>query len=134
MDINDIPLAARFESRGQQYARIVRTDRERAADGWKAESFGLYDAKGREFGHSYFIDREFWVIDAAGNTIVPIERLEDRLEETFIVYPQGLRDGAKFGALPTASYKRFRTLDEARAYGAKCIDRAYKSAIKKASA
>lgn len=134
MDLNLIPLAARFESRGQQYARCARVERERAADGWKAESFGLYDAKGREFGYQFTIDREFWVIDADSHTLIPVEDLGGRLEESFIVYPHGLRDGKHFGPLPTASYKRFRTIDEARAYGAKGIDRAYKRAIKQASA
>jgi hypothetical protein len=132
MDLNSIPLAARYESRGIQFARISRTEREQV--GRCAEAFGLLDAKGREIGHSYYIDREFHVIDADGNTLGELSRLDLMLEESFKVYPQGLRDGAKFGALPTASYKRLRTLDEARAYGAKCIDRAYQRAIKKASA
>jgi len=85
-------------------------------------------------GYMYAIDREFWVIDAASHTIVPVERVEDHLEESFIVYPHGLRDGAQFGAIPVASHKRFRTLAEAEAYAADVIARAEKRAIKKASA
>lgn len=132
MDINDIPLAARSEHRGIQYARIARTEREQV--GHAAETFGMFDNRGREIGHSYAIDREFHVIDADANRLGELSRLDLMLEESFIVYPHGLRDGAKFGPLPTASYKRFKTLAEAQAYGAKCIDRAHQRAIKKASA
>jgi len=132
MDINDIPLADRFESRGIQYVRIARTEREQVRR--EVEAFGMLDNRGREIGYMYTIDREFWVIDADSHTIVPVENVEDRLEETFLVEPHGMRDGKCFGPLPVASYKRFSTLDEARAYGAKCIDRAYQRAIKKASA
>lgn len=132
MDINDIPLAARFEGRGIQYARVARTDRAQVLR--RSFAFGLFDAKGREIGHSYAIDRECWVIDANSHIGVRIQDVEARLEESFIVYPHGLRDGVKFGALPTASYKRFRTLAEAEAYAADVITRAEKRAIKKASA
>ena len=132
MDINHIPLAARFESRGIQYARIARTEREQVRR--EIEAFGMLDNRGREIGYMYTIDREFWVIDADSHTIIPVESAEDHLEETFLVEPHGMRDGKCFGPMPVASYKRFRTLDEARAYGAKCIDRAYQRAIKKASA
>lgn len=133
MDLNAIPLAARFEShRGIQYARIARTDREQVRR--HSASFGVFDAKGREFGHMYTIDREVWVIDADSDGLCQLCDLDVRLEESFIVYPQGLRDGAKFGALPTASYKRFKTLAEAEAYADKVIASAEKRAIKKASA
>ena len=132
MDLNLIPLAARFESRGIQFARIARTEREQVRR--EVEAFGMLDNRGREIGYMYTIDREFWVIDADSRTIVRVEDVDDHLEETFLVEPHGMRDGKCFGPLPVASYKRFRTLDEARAYGAKCIDRAYQRAIKKASA
>ena len=132
MDINDIPLAARFESRGIQYARIARTEREQVRR--HSAAFGVFDAKGREIGHMYSIDREFHVIDADAHMLGELSRLDLLLEESFIVYPQGLRDGAKFGALPTASYKRFKTLAEAEAYADKVIARAERNAIKKASA
>ena len=132
MDINLIPLAARSEYRGIQYARIARTEREQVARA--AVAFGVFDAKGREMGHMYTIDREFWVIDANSYTIIPVEDVDDRLEETFLVEPHGMRDGKCFGPLPVASYKRFRTLAEAQAYADKVIARAEQRAIKKASA
>lgn len=132
MDLNDIPLAARFESRGIQYARIARTEREQVRR--HSAAFGVFDAKGREIGHMYTIDREFHIIDADANLLGELSRLDLLLEESFIVYPQGLRDGAKFGALPTASYKRFQTLAEAEAYADKVIARAERAAAKKASA
>ena len=132
MDINLIPLAARAEYSGTQYARIARTEREQVRR--EAEAFGLFDAKGRELGHMYTIDREFWVIDAGSSTLCEIDKLEDRLEETFLVAPHGLRNGAKFGALPVASFKRFKTLAEARAYAEQVMTRARKAAAKKASA
>jgi len=132
MDINLIPLAARFESRGTQFARIARTEREQVARA--SAAFGVFDAKGREIGHMFAIDREFHVIDADANLLCELDRLDLRLEESFIVYPHGLRNGAKFGALPVASYKRFRTLAEAEAYAEKVMTRARKAAAKKASA
>lgn len=132
MDINAIPLDARFESRGIQYARIARTEREQVRR--HSAAFGVFDAKGREIGHMYTIDREFHVIDADAHLLGELSRLDLLLEESFIVYPQGLRDGAKFGALPTASYKRFKALAEAEAYADKAIARAERAAAKKASA
>lgn len=132
MDLNLIPLAARFESRGIQYVRIARTERAQVLR--RSFAFGVFDAKGREIGHSYAIDREFHIIDADANLLGELSRLDLMLEESFIVYPQGLRDGAKFGALPTASYKRFKDLGDAIRYAHKVIDRAYQRAIKKASA
>jgi hypothetical protein len=132
MDLNAIPLAARRECRGIQYACIARTEREQVRR--HAASFGVIDAKGREFGHMYTIDREVWVIDADSNLSCQLDDLDATLGETFLVEPQGLRDGATFGALPVASYKRFRTLAEAQAYADKVIASAEKRAIKKASA
>ena len=132
MDINDIPLAARFESRGIQYARIARV--ERALVIRRSFAFGVFDAKGREIGHSYAIDREFHVIDADSHGLAPVDTLDLKLDESFIVYPQGLRDGVKFGALPTASYKRFKDLGDAIRYADKAVASAEKRAIKKASA
>lgn len=132
MDINLIPAAARYESRGKQFARIARTDREQVRR--RAASFGAFDAKGREIGHCYTIDREYHVIDAEANLLGELGRLDLLLEESFMVFPQGLRDGVKFGALPTASYKRFKTLAEAEAYAEKVMARAERNAIKKASA
>lgn len=133
MDINAIPLAARFEDHnGSQYAHIARTDREQVRS--HAACFGVFDAKGREIGHMYTIDREVWVIDANSNWLCQVGDLDAALGETFLVEPQGLRDGAKFGAMPVASYKRFRSLAEAVAYADAVIARAEKRAIKKASA
>lgn len=134
MDINDIPLEARRERFGKHYASCRRDDREFVER--KAEAFGLVDSKSREIGHAYKIIREFWVfnVDGNGTSLIPVEEIDDYLEETFLVEPHALRDGEAFGALPVASYKRFRTIDEARKYGAKVIDRAYKRALKKASA
>ena len=129
MDLNAIPLAARY---GTQHALTSRTDREQVVR--HSASFGVVDAKGREFGHMYTIDREVWVIDADGKWVVSLGELDAMLGETFLVMPQGLRDGAKFGPLPVASYKRFRTLAEAQAYADKVIASAEKRAIKKASA
>lgn len=132
MDINFIPPAARFESRGIQYARIARTERAQVIS--RSFAFGVFDAKGREIGHSYAIDREFHVLDADAHTLGELSRLDLLLEESFIVYPQGLRDGAKFGALPTASYKRFKDMGDAIRYADKSVERARKAAAKKASA
>lgn len=132
MDINLIPAAARFENRGIQFARVARVAREQVRR--RAASFGVFDAKVREIGHSYSIDREYHVIDSSANILGPVEQLDLLLEESFIVYPHGLRNGAKFGALPVASYKRFRTLAEASAYAEKVMTRAERNAIKKASA
>ena len=132
MDLNHIPPAARFESRCIQFARIARTERAQVII--RRFSFGVLDAKGREIGHRYAIDREFHIIDADANLLCELSRLDLMLEESFIVYPQGLRDGVKFGALPTASYKRFKDLGAAIRYADKVIDRARKAAAKKASA
>ena len=129
MDLNLIPLAARFN---HSHARVARTESEQVAR--HAAAFGVFDAKGREIGHRYAIDREVHVIDAESHTLCELSRLDLLLEESFIVYPQGLRDGVKFGALPTASRKRFKTLAEAQAYADDVIKRASKSAAKKASA
>ena len=131
MDLNDIPLADGFESHnGIQYARIART--ERALKLSRSFAFDVFDAKGREIGHSYAIDREFHIIEADSHTIVPVERVEDYLEESFIVYPQGLRDGVNFGAMPTASYRRFKDLGDAIRYADKGVERAKARALKKA--
>jgi hypothetical protein len=133
MDLNNIPLAARSECHsGIWYARIARTEREQVRR--HSAAFGVFDAKGREIGHSYAIDREFHVIDADSNLLGELSRLDLLLEESFLVRPHGLRDGAKFGALPTASYNRFKTLVEAEAYADKVIARAERNAAKKASA
>jgi hypothetical protein len=132
MTFDQIPLAARLECRGTQYARIVRTDREQVRR--HSAAFGIFDAKGREIGHAYYIDRDFHTIDAAGTTLGELSCLDLLLEESFIVYPQSLRDGVKFGPRPTAAYKRFNTLAEAEAYADKVIARAEKAAVKKASA
>lgn len=132
MDINAIPLEARTTFHDETYVYVTRTDHERVK--YSAESFGLFDAKGREIGHQYIIDREYHIIDADSYRPHCLKDLELVLEESFLVEPHGLRDGKAFGALPVASYKRFKTLAEAEAYGAKVIDRAYKRALKKASA
>lgn len=132
MDLNHIPLAARFESRGVQFARIARTEREQVAH--HAAAFGVFDAKGREFGYTYSIDREFHIIDADANLLGELGRLDLLLEESFMVYPQALRDGVKFGPLPTSAYKRFKTLAEAEAYAQDTVARAETRALKQASA
>ena len=131
MDLNDIPLDAGFESHnGIQFARIVRT--ERALKLSRSFAFDVFDAKGREIGHYYAIYREFHILEDDSHTIIPVEHVEDYLEESFIVYPQGLRDGAKFGAMPTASYKRFKDLGDAIRYADKGVERAKARALKKA--
>jgi hypothetical protein len=131
MDLNLVPLAARFESHnGIQYARIARTECERVRR--EAKAFGIFDAKGREIGHMFTIDREFHVIDADSRMLCEINELDDNLEETFRVKPHGSRDGAAFGPLPTASYKRFKTLAEAEVYAHQTIARAEARALKKA--
>jgi len=132
MNFDAIPIDARRVYGDQRYAACSCTDRELIER--QTEVFGLFDDKGREIGHTYLITREIWVPDASGNTLIRAEDLSDRLDETYLVEPHGMRDGKCFGALPVASYKRFRTLDEATAYGQKVIDRAYKRAIKKVSA
>lgn len=132
MTFDQIPLDAQFVShRGERFARVRIAEREQVAR--RAEAFDIFDAKGREIGHRYAIDREVWVVDGTAYTLCPIGDLEDRLEETFTVHPHALRDGKSFGALPVASYKRFRTLAEAEAYGEAVIARARKSAAKKAA-
>lgn len=132
MNFDSIPLDARREYSGQRYAACSRTERELIER--QTEAFGLLDSKGREIGHAYTITREFWVVDADSHLIIRVEDLDDRLEETFLVEPHALRDGQAFGAMPVASYKRFRTIDEARKYGHLVFDRAYKRALKKAQA
>ena len=132
MNIDNIPAEALTEYDCIKYACIARTDREQVAR--HAASFGVRDTKGREFGHRYTIDREVWGIDAKSHTIIKLPQLEERLGETYLVEPHGLRDGRAFGAMPVASYKRFRTLPEAEAYAADVMVRAEKRARKKASA
>ena len=132
MDINFIPLPARVDCRGIQYARVARTDREQVRR--HTAAFDVFDSKGREIGYSFAIDLELHVIDADSITIVLVGELDAHLGQSFIVYPHGLRDGVKFGPMPTASYKRFRTLAEAEAYGSSVTARAYKRALKQASA
>lgn len=132
MNFDSIPLDARRKYSGQRYAACSRTDRELVER--KAESFGIVDSKRREIGHAYTITREVWVIDADSHTIIRVEDLDDILEETFLVEPHALRDGQAFGAMPVASYKRFRTIDEASKYGHLVFDRAYSRALKKAQA
>ena len=129
MNIDHIPTEAIAEYDYTKYVRSARTDREQVA--LHAASFGVRDTKGREFGHMYTIDREVWVIDAESRTILKLPQLEDRLGETYLVEPHGLRDGRAFGAMPVASYKRFRTLPEAEAYAADVIARAEKRARKR---
>jgi len=132
MNFDAIPLDARRVYGDQRYAACSRTDRELIER--QTEAFGLLDSKGREIGHTYLITREVWAPDASSHTLIRAEDLADHLDETYLVEPHAQRDGAAFGAAPVASYKRFRTLDEATAYGCKAIDRAYQRAIKKASA
>lgn len=130
---DQIPLDAQFVSqRGERYARITRTECSQVMR--RSAAFGVFDAKGREIGHTYAIYREFHIIDADANQLGALNRLDLLLEESFIVYPQGLRDGAKFGALPVASYKRFKTQAEALAYGDRTMAAAEKRALKKALA
>lgn len=130
MTFDQIPADAQFVSHsGEHFARIDRTEHEQVAH--RAEAFGVFDAKGRELGYRYTIDREVWVVDAKSDAFYEIERikkLQGRLGETFRVMPHALRDGRSFGALPVASYKRFRTLAEAVAYGDAAIARAAKKA------
>jgi len=134
MDLNLIPLAARFTAKhtGTQSARIARTEREQVRR--HAEAFCVFDAVGREIGHMYTIDLEHHVIDADSHTLSELSKLDLMLGESYIVRPQGLRDGRMFGASPTRSYKRFKTLHEAEEYGDSCISRADRAALKKASA
>jgi len=134
MTFDHIPTAAQYvcQHTGARRARITRTEREQVR--LHAAAFDVFDNKGREFGHMFTIDREFWVIDADSRALCPVEALDSHLEETFLVEPHGMRDGKVFGPMPTASYKRFRTLAEAEAYAADVITRAEKRAIKKASA
>jgi len=130
MNFDSIPLDARVEYNGQRYAACSRTERELIER--QTEAFGLLDSRGREIGHAYTITREVWVPDASSYTLIRAEYLGGRLDETYLVEPHAQRDGTAFGAMPTASYKRFRTIDEARKYGRRVFDRAYKRALKKA--
>lgn len=131
MTFDQIPANAQFIAQfdGKRFARVSRTDRELVAR--RVEAFGVLDAKGRELGHKYTIDREVWIVDGSSPLLCELDKLADRLEETFVVMPQALRDGVKFGAIPVSSSKRFRTLDEAEAYGDDVIARAAKKAAKK---
>lgn len=131
---DQIPLEAQFVNPrdGARFARIRRIEREQMMR--RSAAFGVFDAKGREIGHSCAVDREFHIVDADSHSLGELSRLDLLLEESFIVYPQGLRNGVKFGALPTASYKRFKTLAEALAYADQTLAAAEKRAIKKASA
>lgn len=133
MDINHIPAEARFMNvlNNSYYARVSRT--ERSQELFLAGLFQVFDAKGRAYGHQCIIDREFWVIDANSDVLIPVKNLDDQLEETFVVYQHALRDGAEFGATPVRSTKRFRTLEQAEAFATKAIKAAEKRAIKAAS-
>ena len=131
MDINHIPLEARVEYSGVQYACIARVECQQVLH--RSFAFEVFDAKGREIGHSYAIDREYHLFDADSHTIVPVGEVDAYLDETFVVYPQGLRDGKKFGAMPTASWKRFRDLGDAIRYGDQTVERSRKAAAKKAA-
>lgn len=133
MTFDQIPADAQFTAiGGKQYARISMTERQQV--GRFAEAFGVVDAKGREFGHICFIDREYRVIDASGEQLGEIARLELLLGNSYIVRPHALRDGKQFGPLPVASYKRFKTLEEAEAYALSVIARSKAKAVKKAVA
>ena len=57
MDLNLIPLAARSEHSGVQFARVARTEREQVSH--CAEAFGMFDNRGREVGYMYTIDRAY---------------------------------------------------------------------------
>jgi hypothetical protein len=96
---------------------------------YRAEAFDLFDAKGREFGHSYAINRERYDAAEDGNWLVEPEWVGTDYYE---VSPHAMRNGSAFGAIPVASRKRFHTLDEARAYGEQCIAKGRKAAAKKA--
>ena len=125
----NIPSAAIFVAHdGDRFVRIGRVEREQVAR--RSVAFGFVDGKGREYGARYIIDREVWEIDAASNNICPIDKIEGRVGESFIVYPHALRDGSAFGALPVRSYKRFASENEAVAYGEAYIAAARKRAAK----
>lgn len=127
MTFDQVPLDAQFTNwDGKRFARVKRAEREQVLR--RIEAFGAFDAKGREIGHRYTIDREVWVIDGRSHSLCEIGKLDELLEETFLVEPQALRDGRKFGALPVASYRRFRSLAEAKAYGEAVLARAAKKA------
>jgi len=134
MDFNQIPAEALFTAAhtGEQYARIALAEREQVSR--YAEAFCVFDKKGREIGHMYTIDRECHTIDSNSTSLGELSALDLMLGESFMVRPQSLRDGKWFGATPVRSCKRFKTLDEAIAYGDRCISRADRAALKKASA
>jgi len=131
MDINYIPLEARAEYHGTVYVKVKRIERKQVLR--RSFAFEIFDAKGREIGHSYAIDREYHIIDADSHTIVSAADADDTLDETFVVYPHGLRDGVEFGATPVASRKRFKDLGDAIRYADKTVERARKAADKKAA-
>lgn len=127
----NIPAQAIFVDRfnGERLVRIGRVEREFVAR--NAVAFGFVDAKGREYGARYSIDREVWEVDASSSSLCPIDMVEARVAESFVVYPHAMRDGSPFGAIPVRAHKRFASENEAVAYGEAYIVKARARAASK---
>ena len=106
MDLNHIPPAARTEYSGIRYAQSPALIASRCVATVLPSTCATPRAARSATATPSTASSVF---DADGHTLVAIDRVEERLEESFIVYPQGLADGANYVALPTASYKRFNT-------------------------
>lgn len=109
-----------------------RTERQQVAR--IAQSFELFDNKGREFGYSFIIDCEVWVKDENGGWGVEASKADLYEGMSWLVEPHALRDGKWFGAIPTNAAKRFKSFDEALAHCDKAMAKARKTAEKKAVA
>lgn len=114
--------------------RISMNLNERQRVTYVAQSFELYDSKGRDYGYSYAIYCEVWAKDEDGRWLIPADEVGNREGMSWVVEPQGLRGGKHFGAIPVRSRKRFKTLGEAFGYGGELIGKARKAAEKKAVA
>lgn len=114
--------------------RIKMNLNERQRVTYVAQSFELYDSKGRDYGYSYAIYCEVWAKDENGSWLIPSDEVDVFQGMSWVVEPHGLRDGKHFGAIPVRSRRRFKTLGEAFGYGGELIGKARKAAEKKAVA
>jgi len=107
------------------YTKATRTDRQLISN--EARAFGAFDAKGREHGYRVAITREVWVADENSGWSVKSNRLG---AECFLVEPQAMRGGQKFGAVPVNAMRVASTLDEAKAIAAEMFAKAAKKAAR----
>jgi allophanate hydrolase subunit 2 len=86
-------------------------------------AFGTFDAKGREYGHSFKVHCISYKVESDSDTSVPCNWIGTK----FHVAPQSNRNGVRFGATAVSSRANFDTLAEALAYGDAAIAKARKA-------